>query len=124
VEISSSLLLDFFIRLCESSLYPVDSCFTTFKAIMHHSSFTSTDISFDYISLQGSKVVPLLNYVPRHEDVLGEWMYSSTHSETRHWLEVSGQLHGPAALSPGKERPVVPIREEAGYAPELVWKQW
>jgi len=27
-------------------------------------------------------VVPVLNYTPRHEDVLGEWRYSSTHSLT------------------------------------------
>jgi hypothetical protein len=26
------------------------------------------------------KGVPVLNYVPCHEDVLGEWRYSSTHS--------------------------------------------
>jgi hypothetical protein len=28
------------------------------------------------------KVVPVLNSAPRHEDVLGEWRYSSTHSLT------------------------------------------
>jgi hypothetical protein len=27
-----------------------------------------------------SKVVPVLNIAPRHEDVLGEWRYSSIHS--------------------------------------------
>jgi hypothetical protein len=26
------------------------------------------------------KVVSVLNYAPRHEDILGEWRYSSTHS--------------------------------------------
>jgi hypothetical protein len=26
------------------------------------------------------KVAPLLNKAPRHEDILGEWKYSSTHS--------------------------------------------
>jgi hypothetical protein len=31
-----------------------------------------------------------------------KWSYSSTHSWTRHWKEVSGQLHAPAALPPGK----------------------
>jgi hypothetical protein len=30
-------------------------------------------------------------------------------------MEMSGQLHSPAALSPGKE-PLVPIGEEAGWA--------
>jgi hypothetical protein len=29
-----------------------------------------------------SKVVPVLNYAPRHKGLLGEWRYSSTHSLT------------------------------------------
>jgi hypothetical protein len=36
---------------------------------------------------------------------------------------VSGQLHAPAALPPGKE-PLVPIGEEAEWAPEPVWTRW
>jgi hypothetical protein len=36
---------------------------------------------------------------------------------------VSGHLHAPAALLPGKEPPV-PIGQEAGWAPELVWTIW
>jgi hypothetical protein len=35
-------------------------------------------------------------------------------------MEVSGQLHAPATLSPGKE-PLVPIGWEAGWAPEPFW---
>jgi len=35
-------------------------------------------------------------------------------------MEVSGQLHAPAALSPRKEF-LVPIGQEAGWAPELAW---
>jgi hypothetical protein len=35
-------------------------------------------------------------------------------------LEVSGQLHVPAALPPGKETPV-PIGYEAGWASETDW---
>jgi hypothetical protein len=35
-------------------------------------------------------------------------------------MEVSGQLHAPAVLTPGKEHPV-PIGEEAEWAPEPVW---
>jgi hypothetical protein len=38
-------------------------------------------------------------------------------------MEASGQLHAPAALPPGKE-PSVPIRYEAGWAPEPVLMQW
>jgi hypothetical protein len=33
-------------------------------------------------------------------------------------MKVSGQLHNPTALPPGKE-PLVPIGYEAGWAPEL-----
>jgi hypothetical protein len=36
-------------------------------------------------------------------------------------MEVSGQLHAPAALPSGKEPPV-PIGYEAGWAPQPVWK--
>jgi hypothetical protein len=35
-----------------------------------------------YLSRCKGKVVPVLNYAPRHEDVLGEWRYNSTHSLT------------------------------------------
>jgi hypothetical protein len=34
-----------------------------------------------------------------------------------------GQLHAPATLPPGKE-PLVPIGQEAGWAPEPVWTTW
>jgi hypothetical protein len=27
-----------------------------------------------------AEVFPLLNYAPRHDDLLGEWRYNSTHS--------------------------------------------
>jgi hypothetical protein len=35
-------------------------------------------------------------------------------------MEVSGQLHAPATLPSGKDT-LVPIEEEAGWAPGLVW---
>jgi hypothetical protein len=38
-------------------------------------------------------------------------------------MEVSGQLHVPAALPPGKKPPVA-MEEEGGWAPELVWMLW
>jgi hypothetical protein len=53
----------------------------------------------------------------------GEWMYRSTFSWPRHWLEVSGQLHAQAALPPGKE-PSVPIGEEVRWTSEPVWTIW
>jgi hypothetical protein len=39
----------------------------------------------------------------------GGLVYRSKHFWPRHYLEVSGQLHAPAALPPEKELPV-PIR--------------
>jgi hypothetical protein len=36
---------------------------------------------------------------------------------------VSGQLHAPAALPPGK-KPLVPIGQEAEWAPEPFWRRW
>jgi hypothetical protein len=35
-------------------------------------------------------------------------------------VEISGQLHAPATLAPGKEM-LAPIGEEAGWTPEPVW---
>jgi hypothetical protein len=35
-----------------------------------------------YVELTCNKVVPVLNYAPRHEGVLREWRYNSTHSLT------------------------------------------
>jgi len=37
-------------------------------------------------------------------------------------MELSDQLHAPAALSPEKE-PLLRIGKEAGWDPELVWTQ-
>jgi hypothetical protein len=34
------------------------------------------------VSYLKGKIVPVLNYAPRQEGVLGEWRYSSTHSLT------------------------------------------
>jgi len=38
-------------------------------------------------------------------------------------MEVSGELHAPAALPPGKEPPFT-MGEEAGYIPEPVRRRW
>jgi hypothetical protein len=38
-------------------------------------------------------------------------------------MEVSGQLHAPAALPSGKE-PLLPTEYEAGWAPQPVWTRW
>jgi hypothetical protein len=38
-------------------------------------------------------------------------------------MEVSGQLHAPAALPPGKE-PLIPTRWKAGWASEPLWTRW
>jgi hypothetical protein len=38
-------------------------------------------------------------------------------------MGVSGQRHAPAAIYPRGKDPPVPIVQEAGWAPEPVWKQ-
>jgi len=38
-------------------------------------------------------------------------------------MEVSGQLHAPAALPQGKE-PLTPIEQETRWAPGPVWTRW
>jgi hypothetical protein len=43
---------------------------------------------------------------------MGEWMYSSTHWP-RHQMEMSGQLHAPATLPPGKES-LIPSGQRLG----------
>jgi hypothetical protein len=54
---------------------------------------------------------------------MGELRYSFMHSLTSALMEVNGQLHAPAALPSGNE-PLIPIGQEAGWAPESVWTQW
>ena len=49
----------------------------------------------------------------------GGQIYSSIHSESRLWMEVSSLLHAPAALL--RERTLVPIEMEDLLA---VWKFW
>jgi len=41
----------------------------------------------------------------------------------RHKMEMDGQLHAPAAFSPGKKKPV-PTGQKAEWAPEPVWIRW
>jgi hypothetical protein len=41
----------------------------------------------------------------------------------KHYMEVSGQLHTPVALLPGK-KPPVPFEKNVGWIPEPVWKFW
>jgi len=56
------------------------------------------------------KVVPVI-FLTEHyvmKEYLEEWRYSSTHSLALALGGVSGQLHAPPALPPGKE-PLVPI---------------
>jgi hypothetical protein len=63
----------------------------------------------------------IFNWAPRRLGVLGEWIYSSTHSWPRHYMEVSGQLHAPAVLPPWKEDL---LYRRLGGAPEPVWTRW
>jgi hypothetical protein len=60
-----------------------------------------------HVKVKG-KVVSVLNQAPRHEGVLGEWRYSSTHSLTSALNGGEWSASLPIALPPGKE-PLVPI---------------
>jgi hypothetical protein len=53
----------------------------------------------------------------------GEWMYRSTSFWPQHQLELSGQLHTPAAL-PLEKEPLVTTGQETGWAPEPIWMTW
>jgi len=63
------------------------------------------------------------NSAPRHEGVLGEWRYSTTHSWPRYQMEVSGQLHVPASFI---LRGRVPDTHWIGewVDPRAVWTRW
>jgi hypothetical protein len=54
---------------------------------------------------------------------MGEWMYRTTFSSPRHWLEVSSQLHAPSSLPPEKNPPV-PIGEEADGPQNRSGRRW
>jgi hypothetical protein len=62
-----------------------------------------------------SKVIPVLNSAPHHEDVLGEWRYISTYSL------ISALGGGEWSVPRSGKEPLVPIRQAAGWDPEPVW---
>jgi hypothetical protein len=70
------------------------------------------------------KKVKLSLFLTRHHSMnkYREWRYVSTILDLG-IREVSGQLHAPAALLPGKEPPV-PIGKKNGWVPNLVWTLW
>jgi len=53
-----------------------------------------------------------------HGGTQGEqgYVYSSTHSLPRHYLELNKKIHAPATLTQGKE-PLVPTEEEKNLLP-------
>jgi hypothetical protein len=57
---------------------------TTTTIIVHHHHHHHTNIT---TSNNKGKALPVLNLAPRHEDLLEEWGYSSTHSLT---LQIDG----------------------------------
>jgi hypothetical protein len=64
--------------------------------------------SHGFYILLSFKAVPVLfffNWASRHEGVLGEWGIAPIILWPRYLMEVSGQLHTPVALSPGKKNP-------------------
>jgi len=52
--------------------------------------------------------------------------YWENRSIARYYMEVSGQIHPPAALPPGKELPPPPVSigEDVGWTPEPVSTRW
>jgi hypothetical protein len=52
------------------------------------------------------KIVPVLLTKHHAMKAYWEWRYSPLILWPRHYMQVSGQLHAPAALPPGKEPPV------------------
>jgi hypothetical protein len=60
------------------------------------------------------------NWAPRHEGVLGEWGYSSSHSLTS--ALDGGEWSAPATLHRVKE-PLVLTEQVAGWAPEPFWRR-
>jgi hypothetical protein len=68
------------------------------------------------------KLFLCFNWAPLHEDVLGVWRYSSTHSLT---LALDGgewSASRPGRFTPRESSPV-PIGLEAGWVPEPVWSR-
>jgi hypothetical protein len=70
-------------------------------------------LSYLLLSLVWRMITYLVNWAPRYEGVLGKWRYGSTHSWSRHQMEVSGQLHDTAALFQGKS-PRYPLDRRLG----------
>ena len=48
-----------------------------------------------------------------------EQRFRPSHSQPRHYLEVSGKVHVPAALPPAEK--LATIEQEAGWAPGTDW---
>jgi hypothetical protein len=63
--------------------------------------------------------------VPLHamEALGGRGHIALTHSRPRHYMGVSGQRYAPAALLPPGKESLVPMVQEAGWAPKPVWTQ-
>jgi hypothetical protein len=64
----------------------------------------TTNLLRDLIKGKG-KVVPVLNEAPRHEDVLGEWRYSSTYSLTSALDEDDWSASRPGRFTPRERAP-------------------
>jgi hypothetical protein len=81
-------------------LTPLSRIFLEKLTVAHLRGYTK---SFQTESIKVKvKLFLCFNRAPRREGVLGEWRCSSTHSLISALDEVSGQLHAPANLPPGK----------------------
>lgn len=73
------------------------------------------------IATQKGRVLKRRQFCPctSHEGLLGVCRYSSTHSQTRHQIEVSDELHTPTALP--QEKTAMLMKQEAVWATEPVY---
>jgi hypothetical protein len=68
--------------------------------------------------------VLLFNWTPRHEGLLGEWRYSSTHSLTSVLDGGEWSASCPGRFTPRYKEPLIPTGYEAVWAPEPFCTRW
>jgi hypothetical protein len=99
-----------------SRLNSGNACYHSFRLLSKNLQITDSACCFVFVcnlvslKLKGKgKFVPVLNQAPRHEGVLGEWRYSSTHSLT--WALDGGEWSA-SRLGRFSPRERVTVREE------------
>lgn len=73
---------------------------------------TSKYLVFDFMQVKGVTALNQLSSMPLR--CADEWRYSSTHSQTWHYGDMSGQIHATVALHPKKQSPAPVDRRLVG----------